>query len=223
MKRFRKYIPGQSVAIDVPDTRIKTAIVLDEFGNGGGRRADCTCECGTRFNADIYALTSGKTRSCGCLHRDMKKTTPRTHGLSKTRTYNSWMSMKARCYTTTLNNYERYGGRGIIVCERWIHSFEAFLADMGERPEGMSLDRIDNAGNYEPGNCRWASGKTQSNNTRRNVHVTHDGQTRTIFQWAAHAGLSGHVLWKRLNVHQWTMEEALSIPLGGRRAHKPTP
>jgi len=90
------------------------------------------------------------------------------HGMAHTRTWGAWKDMKARCSNPNLRNYPDYGGRGIRVCQRWIDSFENFLADMGQRPDGLSLERINNEGNYEPGNCKWATAKEQANNTRRN-------------------------------------------------------
>jgi hypothetical protein len=106
-----------------------------------------------------------------------------THGMKGTGTYSSWQAMKARCQIESATEYHRYGGQGITVCNRW-QSFENFLADMGERPEGHSIDRIDSSGNYEPGNCRWADNLTQSNNTSRNVRVEIDGVEKTVSEWS---------------------------------------
>lgn len=132
----------------------------------------CICECGKETTVESGKLLGGKTKSCGCLHRDVI----RTHGKSRTRTYRIWMHMRQRCENPTDPvQWANYGGRGIKVCKRW-RSYENFLADMGEAPAGMTLDRIDNDGNYKPGNCRWATRHEQLNNTRRNKFVTINGE-----------------------------------------------
>ncbi len=120
-------------------------------------------------------LRSGKTKSCGCYARDKasewgKKATRHGHaGKRPSRTYQSWIAMRNRCYREKDVHYASYGGRGITVCGSWRASFEVFLADMGERPEGKTLDRIDPDGNYEPGNCRWATPVEQRANWRKPV------------------------------------------------------
>lgn len=103
-----------------------------------------------------------------------------THGRTGTREYKSWVSMKSRCYNPMDANYSRYGGRGIVVCDAWVSSFETFLADLGERPTGTSLDRTDGNGNYDPGNCRWATPKEQASNRRTNTLVQYDGKTMVL-------------------------------------------
>ena len=108
----------------------------------------------------------------------------------KKRTFQCWSDMKQRCYNPKTANYKNYGGRGISVCSRWLESFENFQHDMGLRPDGMTIDRIDVNGHYEPANCRWASKKDQQSNRRNNRLITHDGQTLTARQWSKHLGIS---------------------------------
>lgn len=111
-----------------------------------------------------------------------------THGMYRTRIYQLWQGMKDRCRNPNNARFHRYGGRGITVCDRW-QEFDNFFADMGDPPAGMTLDRIDTDGNYEPTNCRWASRKQQQNNMSTNTHVTHNGKTQTLAEWAAELGI----------------------------------
>lgn len=132
-----------------------------------GRRVECACACGTVRHVYRNSLLSGASTSCGCLQREHAASAKRTHGMSDTPTYISWSSMMTRCSNPMCKSYPQYGGRGITVCERWL-KFENFLEDMGERATtGLSLDRVDNSKGYEPGNCVWATRKTQAVNTRR--------------------------------------------------------
>lgn len=121
------------------------------------------------------------------------------HGMTKTREYRSWHTMKTRCYHKECPSYQDYGGRGITVCDRWLGSdgFQNFLMDMGRRPLRTTLDRIDNNAGYEPSNCRWATRKEQQNNTRRNVLITYNGKTLNMTQWAEKLGVSRATLEKR--------------------------
>ena len=128
----------------------------------------CLCECGNKIVVRAKSLRNGDTRSCGCLHKETCKTNGerKTHGLTGSPTYISWQAMKRRCLKSQEDNYPRYGGRGIEICDRWLNSFENFLADMGKRPEDLTLDRINNEGNYEPSNCRWATLSEQNSNRK---------------------------------------------------------
>jgi hypothetical protein len=124
----------------------------------------------------------------------------KTHGLSRTALYAVWVTMKERCLNGARGDYKRYGGRGIRVCDRWLHSFEAFLADMGDRPSPRhSLDRKDPNGHYEPSNCRWATAVEQARNRRANQTITHGGETLTVAEWSERTGIKAPRLYWRLH------------------------
>jgi hypothetical protein len=141
-------------------------VALADPSAAGQVRWHCKCDCGATTAVQTSNLRSGHVRSCGCLGAEAKKYIAKTHGMTETRTWRSWVAMRRRCRDKSYHQYHLYGGRGISVCERWVDSFEAFLADMGERPAGRSLDRIDVNGNYEPSNCRWATAQEQTRNRR---------------------------------------------------------
>lgn len=131
----------------------------------------CRCECGTTKLIQGSSLTNGYTKSCGCHRNDNKRRHGHHTNTGKTGEYNSWCGMKQRCYNPGATQYKDYGGRGITVCERWRDSFENFLLDVGPSPgPGYSIDRINNDGNYEPGNVRWATAKEQAVNRRKEAN-----------------------------------------------------
>lgn len=131
--------------------------------------------------------------------------------LYKTKTYYAWSSMKTRCYNKKSSKYHRYGGRGITVCASW-HDYKNFLEDMGEKPNGTSLDRIDNNGNYEPDNCRWATATEQSDNRSVSKIITIDGVGNTLRRWAIKYGLKPSTVSQRIYVYGWNIERALTTP-----------
>lgn len=174
---------------------------------------DCQCDCGNKIIARLAQLKSGNTKSCGCLNKELtvqRNIATALHGMTDSRTFVSWDSMKQRCLNTNHKSYGDYGGRGITVCERWLESFNNFLADMGERPEGKSLDRIDNDKGYEPTNCRWATHVEQGNNRRSSRLLTHAGKTQTAIQWAREYGLGPKTLLYRLKAG-WSLKESLTM------------
>lgn len=179
----------------------------------------CSAEhhgCGTYCTVRGYVLARGETSSCGCLSLEMLHTKSATHGharvAKKTPAYVSWAAMRQRCYDPARANYKYYGGRGIIVCDRWRNDFSAFLADMGPRPSSKhSIDRIDPNGNYEPGNCRWATQSEQCRNQRTRADVTRVeafGIRLTVAEWSARTGLSSRLIHKRVRSGA-TAEETL--------------
>jgi hypothetical protein len=136
----------------------------------GGARWECICECGGKTVTTTYQLRSGHTRSCGCFRRERNLLAVVVHGRTHTPEYDAWQSMKKRCLNSSDKDFHYYGGRGISICPEWIDDFEAFFAELGERPSAKhSLDRINPYGNYEPGNCRWATILEQRLNTRRRI------------------------------------------------------
>jgi len=156
---------------------------------GRQTRWECMCDCGALVETDTRSLRfSGKT-SCGCDTFEKRSVKLRTHGLSKTGTYKSWMMMKSRCLNPNYDFYCYYGGRGIGICKEWVESFETFLDDMGERPAGMTLDRIDSDGDYRKGNCKWSTREEQVDNRRNGVLYTHAGVTLSPKEWGVILGV----------------------------------
>jgi hypothetical protein len=146
-----------------------------------------------------------------------------THGMRHTPEWKAWRNMKTRCSNQNIEEYHRYGGRGIKVCEIWWNSFEQFYQDMGSRPSsGHTLDRIDNDGDYEPGNCRWITRKEQAQNRESNRRLTLDGITRTMAEWADACGVKADTIGRRLRLG-WSAEKALNTPVsrGLRRSRQP--
>ena len=175
------------------------------------------CDCGTEFITLNTKLISGRTKSCGCLCRERTSAANSTHGHTKnhqrSRTYRAWVDMTKRCRKPSGKDIKNYAERGIKVCEHWENSFENFLADMGECPKGLTLDRYpNNDGNYEPGNVRWATVLQQARNTRKNRVFTVNGLTGCLQELADHFGIYRKTVTTRIK-RGWSVEDAFLKPL----------
>jgi len=150
---------------------VKSEVEPIFYGKIKHRRMLCICDCGKEKIVNLNDLNQKKTTSCGCYRKEFtslkSKKLNTKHGLSSSKTYNSWLAMRRRCLDKNSKGFKNYGGRGIKICEEWLNSFESFLKDVGFRPEGMTLDRIDNNGHYELNNVKWSSAKDQANNRRK--------------------------------------------------------
>ena len=188
------------------------------------KRWFCICDCGTEIVAYQGNLIKPRnTKSCGCLRRDISSTIRKTHGYSVGSghpVYNIWCHMRERCNNSTNKRYPNYGGRGIKICERWSNDFMAFFEDMGPRPTSQhSVDRIDVNGDYEPGNCRWATSEEQNNNRRDNTFYSFRGETYTLSKWARILNVPFALIRKRVETG-WPIEEAFTLPSGAKRARQ---
>lgn len=200
--------------LDLRGHRFERLTVIDAAGSDNRKLLWlCLCDCGTRTVVKAVRLRSGHTKSCGCLHVERASERGRantTHGKATSPVYRTWLNIKRRCENPRSTGYENYGGRGIAVCERW-QTFQNFLADMGEPPAGMSIDRIDVHGHYEPANCRWATATEQSRNARSNRSLTFRGRTLCVSEWAEVLGVSPYLIFGRLRLG-WPVDRALTEP-----------
>lgn len=181
---------------------------------------NCVCACGATVTVDGAHLRSGATKSCGCYARNVARAAgdrTRTHGMARSSTYNIWRSMLARCENPSRKDYPRYGGRGITVCKRW-HKFESFLADMGERPAGLSLDRRNNDRGYTRANCHWATGTEQARNSHANRILEWNCVRQTVAAWAEDLGIAYNTLTARLR-RGWDVRRSLCTPVDKRFSH----
>jgi len=169
----------------------------------------CKCDCGNIKEVIGSGLKNGHTKSCGCLRRLLSSKRNSTHGMSNNLEYKNWAKMKSRCLNKNIQGYKNWGGRGITVCDRWLNSFENFFEDMGKRPIGMSIDRIDNNGNYCKENCRWATRKEQMRNMRINKMLTYKGETKCLAEWSEKLDINYHTLSSRIR-YGWSVDKILS-------------
>lgn len=190
-------------------------VVIDpEVGRSpaNAKLAKCICDCGNEGLINSSRLRTGKTLSCGCRAGEVTRSIKTKHGMRGTPIYQIWQHMKARCFNSNNSRYKNYGARGITVCERWL-SFENFLADMGDRPDpSLSIDRIDNNGNYEPGNCRWATDTEQARNRRTSTKIVLFGEEVVLCDVCEKYGIQLETLRYRLR-RGMTPEDAVTTPV----------
>ena len=202
---------------DMTGLRFSRLVVTGCAGKPNGRSYawHVTCDCGNSFTTIGGALRDGSTKSCGCLQREKARAAgdrTRTHGMTNTSIYAIWDSMHQRCSNPNRKDFPKYGGRGIYVCNAW-KSFEQFLADMGSRPIGKSLDRINNDLGYSPENCRWATAEEQARNQSTNRQITYLGETHCLSVWAEKLSIKPVTLQTRLAKYQWSVERAFTQPV----------
>lgn len=171
----------------------------------------CRCDCGVEKAVRVKLLVGGGSKSCGCARLINARAAVATHGLSATPLYHLWQTMRQRCENPKAEGFERYGGRGIRVCDRW-QSFSKFVSDMPPRPEGMSIERIDNDGDYEPDNCRWATRLEQAHNMRTNRRISVNGVSLTSAEWSRRLGAFHTLVANRLRLG-WSEESAVTTPV----------
>ena len=189
--------------------------VLEEAERKGEKsRWLCKCDCGCTTIVATSNLTSGHTKSCGCSRVDALRQTATKHGFGHTRLYNVWSLMRKRCSNAKCKEYADYGGRGISVCKEWQSSFESFQewALSSGYKDGLTIDRIDNDGNYEPSNCRWVTMKKQCNNRRSNHYCEYKGEQYTIAELSEISGVSYEKLKQRIIKLKWPIEKAVKTP-----------
>lgn len=181
-------------SINLAGLRFGSLVAIERAGTAPGKAGAaiwmCRCDCGVQKTFYSNALRSGSTKSCGCMKSESVASARTTHGMTHSREFNTWKGMISRTTNPEDPFWGSYGGRGIYVCDRWKGSFENFFSDMGKRPEGTTLDRIDNDKGYEPGNCRWATKKEQALNRRTTIRLKLNGEEVSRKEAAFRIGIS---------------------------------
>lgn len=198
---------GLRIKPPIPSTDSLLTVLSFAYRKRGVYYWLCVCVCGVEKVLAYTSIHKGVVRSCGCFDLRSKRLRFRTHGMTDTPTWRSWDSMIKRCYCKTDDNYRNYGAKGISVCKRWL-KFENFMVDMGLRPLGTTLDRKNNAGNYNKRNCRWATPKQQARNTSRSVFYCWKGFKLCLADWAC----ATHT--DRSNVRRYYLKGKLRTFLG---------
>lgn len=201
--------------IDLVDEKFGKLTVIDMFRNNNRTYCVCLCECGNVKTISQSHLRSGDTKSCGCWQKDHARILFSKHKKSSCQLYNVWQSMKQRCANVNNKRYKDYGGRNIKVCSEWLHNFQLFYywAINNGYKDGLTIDRINVDGDYEPSNCRWVDQNKQQNNRRNNVLINYKGDVKTLSQWSRHLGINLGTLNKRIFINHWDIEKAFTTPV----------
>lgn len=180
----------------------------------------CKCDCGKIIEVSTSNLTRNHSKSCGCFGIIATQEAKIKHGYTGTRIYHEWVNIKDRCNNPKCKSYKNYGGRGITICEEWDRDFTKFRdwAMANGYDDNLSIDRIDNNGNYEPSNCRWADTYMQARNTRKNVFLTYNGETKTVSEWAEILGIQVDTLYARRR-YGWSDARIIETPVGDDKWH----
>ena len=173
----------------------------------------CICECGDTTIVTSAHLKNGHTKSCGCLQKEVVKNMMTTHNLTHTKLFKVWRGIIDRTLYPSNKKYKNYGGRGITICCEWLNDFKVFYdwAINNGYKEGLTIDRIDVNGNYEPNNCRWVNWKTQQNNRRNNHYITYNNETHTMKEWSELLGINYATLSMRINKYKWSIERSFGF------------
>lgn len=192
-----------------------TVIGVNHKGTDRKYYYDCLCDCGNRCIVRSNSLTTGNTKSCGCMVKESKNV---KHGMKHTRLYGIWCGMRDRCNNEKNPAYKRYGGKGITVCKEWNEFISFYKWSMSNGyNESLSIDRINVNGNYEPSNCRWATPKEQSDNKSCNIIIELNGKKQDLQQWCDELGFNRSTINTRVRMCGWSYEKALTTPI---RKHK---
>jgi len=197
---------------DLSGQRFGRLAVIERAGNIGEHPVKwlCKCDCGNEKAIDGNSLRMGKTKSCGCFLSETVRKRKMVHGFYGERLYNIWQHMKDRCYYPRNDNYKNYGGRGISVCDEWKENYSAFKewALNNGYSDSLTIDRKNNDGNYEPGNCRWATIDTQSNNKQNTVYITINGETHNLKEWSELSNIPRIIIYGRFK-RGWSEDRLL--------------
>ncbi len=199
---------GRLRALDIQGQKFGRLLAIRPTGarTGGSVVWECLCDCGATAFTSVAKLREGGTKSCGCLCREVHT----THGMSGSPEYRVWRSMLDRCSNPNSSRWHTHGSRGIKVCDSWSSSFDNFYKDMGSRPhDGLSLERVNNSGNYEPGNCKWGTATEQAENRRTTRLFTLDGTTQSLKAWCRALDIPYLRTYKRIFYANRSFEEAI--------------
>jgi hypothetical protein len=223
------------IIIDIDEflgKRFGRLIILKEVertysGKTPSRNILCKCDCGKETVTSFRSVRAGRTTSCGCYGHESSKQLHTTHGLcfgkdgKRAPEYVVWIKMKHRCFNPKNKDFHHYGGRGITVCERWLHSFENFINDIGWRPDSTySIERINVNGNYCPENCKWILKTLQNRNTRASKYIEYSGRSLLLTEWCRELDIDYSMMRRRISDLKISFEEALKYPKGMKVKYK---